>query len=552
MLKNIKNVCILVAICSVMAILLALTNQITAPIIKENEQIKAAAALREVMPDGKTFTKMDLSGYTLPATVTEVHKEDNGQGYVIKLSAKGWKPGMIIMCGVSSDGKIINAICLQSNETNGAEKTYGKHFIGKDAAGVDAVDAVASPTAPLTIAGYKGAMKDALNAVSILKGEVVDLRSPEEKALDQLKADLGAIEKADLSQYELPASVTEAYVSDKGYLIYLTVKGWAEGMEIVCGVSTDNTIMGAICLKSNETNGAEKTYGEHFIGKDAAGVDAVDAVASPTAPLTIAGYKGAMKDALDAARALGGVRTEEELKLDAALPAGNGKFTKLFITEVIEGVDAVYAADNGAGYVAVAVAEEIGEDFIGEFIGIDSDLNIVTAGSTVNTGAAYDAVKAIKASTSEDITASFQTTLDTLVNATTDRKQKAAYKGVQSNVTAVKKTASGNYIIEIKGAGYGINGGDEYHPASGEPIVIRVSLTAEGKIIDCLTVSHSESVGYGAVCGDETYYSQYDGKTADTYTEVEAIAGATLTTNGYMKAIERCFIAVTILEGGAN
>ena len=44
MVKNIKSVGVLVAICAVVALLLALTNQITAPVIKDNEARKAAAA----------------------------------------------------------------------------------------------------------------------------------------------------------------------------------------------------------------------------------------------------------------------------------------------------------------------------------------------------------------------------------------------------------------------------------------------------------------------------------------------------------------------------
>ena len=55
-----------------------------------------------------------------------------------------------------------------------------------------------------------------------------------------------------------------------------------------------------------------------------------------------------------------------------------------------------------------------------------------------------------------------------------------------------------------------------------------------------------------AACGEEAYYGQFDGKTAETYKDVDAIGGATMTTDGYMKAIERCFEAVKILEGGAK
>ena len=345
----------------------------------------------------------------------------------------------------------------------------------------------------------------------------------------------------DLSQYTLPSSVTEVLKGSKGYIIYLSVEGYKPGMEIACGVSTDGKIVNAVCLKSNETNGAEKTYGDRFVGKDAAGVEAVDTIASPTAPLTTNAYKQAVKDALNAAIVLGGgnvdIRTPEQILADnlaAALPAGEGKFTKLFFTEVVEGVDAVYAADNGAGYVAVAIAEEIGEDFTGEFIGIDADLNIITAGSTANTNAAFNAVKVLAASTSTDV-------------------DLTAYEGINANITSIKKTASGNYDITINGLGFGYFGDEEhYQPAKDIPMVIRVSITADGTIIDTLTVSHSESKGYGAAWGTEEYYGQFDGTTADTYKDVDTVSGATISNNGYLKAIERCFKAVEILEGGAN
>ena len=104
----------------------------------------------------------------------------------------------------------------------------------------------------------------------------------------------------------------------------------------------------------------------------------------------------------------------------------------------------------------------------------------------------------------------------------------------------------------MRGAGYGINGGDDYHPASGEYIYIRVSMTADGKIIDCLTVSQKETDNIGSVCADASFYSQFVGKTEADYNEIDAISGATLTTNGYKKAIERAFTSVKIFEGGAG
>jgi Na+-translocating ferredoxin:NAD+ oxidoreductase RnfG subunit len=123
------------------------------------------------------------------------------------------------------------------------------------------------------------------------------------------------------------------------------------------------------------------------------------------------------------------------------------------------------------------------------------------------------------------------------------------YEGLPSALLSAEITASGNYVLELRASGFGINGDEWYNP-SGEYIYIRVSMTADGRIIDCLTVSQAETNGIGSVCGDESFYGQFDGKTEETYKEIDAISGATLTTNGYKTAILRAFEAVKILEGG--
>ena len=73
-------------------------------------------------------------------------------------------------------------------------------------------------------------------------------------------------------------------------------------------------------------------------------------------------------------------------------------------------------------------------------------------------------------------------------------------------------------------------------------------MTKDGKIIDCLTVSQKETDGIGSTCANEEFYSQFDGKTEADYKDIDAISGATLTTNGYTKAIERAFNSVKIFE----
>ena len=252
-------------------------------------------------------------------------------------------------------------------------------------------------------------------------------------------------------------------------------------------------------------------------------MDAVETIGGAT--MTTAAYKSAVKDALTSALVLGGadvdVRTPEQILADnlaAALPAAEGKFTKAFFTEVVEGIDAMYVADNGTGYVAI-----IGEEFIAADAEGNSDNAVVAT-----------AAKAMIGSTSTDV-------------------DMTAYEGINENITSIKKTATGNYIIEINGLGFGWFGNSEhYQDPKYIPIVIRVSISPDAKIIDTLTVSHQETNGYGAAWGTEEYYGQFDGTTIDDYKNVDVISGATISNNGYLKAIERCFLAVEILEGGAK
>ncbi len=350
------------------------------------------------------------------------------------------------------------------------------------------------------------------------------------KALSEVMPNGKDFQKIDISAYTLPETVTEAYrEAGGGHVIRLTTTGYGSGMVIMCGVNADGTISGAVCLSSSETLGYEKTYGQNFTGKDAAGVDAVDTISGAT--MTSSAYRAAVKDALNTAVILGGgsadLRTEEEIlqdNLTAALPEAEGKFTKLFIVENAEGmdkIDAIYET-NGAGYVCV-----IGDRFIG-----------VGANGKVN-GA------------DSEISETIESVMAVLLATTTEDIDLTVYEGLPSQLVSAKKTATGNYIIEIKAAGYGINGGSDYHPASGEYIYIRVSVTADGKIIDCLTVSQAESKNIGDACAKENFYGQFDGKTEADYQEIDTISGATMTTDGYKKAIGRVFTAVKIFEGGA-
>ena len=389
-MKNyLKSIVALTVICAVIALALAATNMITAPIIEKNEAAAANEALLIVMPEGEDFTAVDISGYELPETVTEVYAETSG-GYVVKLTTSGYGAGMVIMCGVSADGTVTGATCLSSNETLGEEKTYGEKTVGKNIDDIDAVDTVASATK--TTAAYRNAVKDALNTAIILGGGTVDLRSEED-------------------------------------------------------ILNDN--------------------------------------------------------------------------LSAVLPAAEGAFTSWFMVEDLTDVSAVYAADNGSGYVFVMGDQFVATDASGAVLG--------EVDAAISANIADAAAKVIASSVSEIDISGYE---------------------LPAAVTKVSMTASGNYVFELKASGFGING-DAYYNPSGEPITLRASVTPDGRIIACETLTQQETDGLGSACAESWFYTQFNGKTETDYKEIDAISGATLTTNGYKTAIGRIFEALKILKGEA-
>lgn len=332
----------------------------------------------------------------------------------------------------------------------------------------------------------------------------------------------------DLSSYELPSTVTEAFTEKNGgVVVKLTTSGYGSDMVIMVGVDGSGTVTGATCLSSNETLGYEKTYGESVAGATVDTVDGIDVIAGATK--TTAAYKGAVKDALNTAVILGGgsvdVRTEEEIladNLNGALPEGEGEFESVFVAEAIdESITAVYKAVNGKGYVFV-----VGE----AFVGADAEGNVVT-----------DVDDAVKAAVSGSAAA--------IINSEITELDVSGYE-MPKQIEKAYKTASGNYVFDLKASGFGING-DEYYNPSGEYIKIKVSVTEDGKIIACQTVSQKETDGIGSACEDVSFYSQFNGKTEADYGDIDAISGATITTNGYKTAVSKVFEAIKILKGEA-
>ena len=101
MKKQIMPTIVLGTILVVVALLLSVVNMVTGPIIEAQRNAAANEALLVVYPDGEGFEELDLSTLALPETVTAAYKEKSG-GYVFRVTATGYKPGLMVMVGIDA------------------------------------------------------------------------------------------------------------------------------------------------------------------------------------------------------------------------------------------------------------------------------------------------------------------------------------------------------------------------------------------------------------------------------------------------------------------
>lgn len=351
-------------------------------------------------------------------------------------------------------------------------------------------------------------------------------------------------EDADISKLSSIPTVKEAKreKSGLGYAIKLETKGYATGMVLIVGVDANGVVTGATCIASNETWGLETTLGDKFIGKD---VNSVVDVEAGVTSYTVNGYRAAVRDAINAATILGGgtadTRTEEEIFFDnlkealpEAFPEGAKVYDDVFTQTLIVGndgniytnkelsVDSINKAINGKGYVFV-----VGK----EFVGVNAEGVIVSEVS--------DEAKAIvEAAIALDATATATEIDTTEYKNSDDRTVKRAF----NNMKYVLKTESGIYVMETSATGYGKT-----------PMTIIITVSADGKIIDNLVVTHSETGNYGgAKVQDGEYNQNFVGKNQEEANAVDTVTGVTVTTNAYKNAVLRAYVIVNTLEGGAT
>ena len=138
MKKNfIASLCVLLAVVIVFGAAITGLNTVTAPIIEANNAAAASGALLTVLPEGKNFEQLDLTTLTgVPATVTAIHKETNGLGFVVACETTSqYSAGpMQFMMGLDATGVIcgMNLTNYQDSVDFSKDFDYPATYVGQN------------------------------------------------------------------------------------------------------------------------------------------------------------------------------------------------------------------------------------------------------------------------------------------------------------------------------------------------------------------------------------------------------------------------------------
>ena len=118
-----------------------------------------------------------------------------------------------------------------------------------------------------------------------------------------------------------------------------------------------------------------------------------------------------------------------------------------------------------------------------------------------------------------------------------DSFEKLEIENLPERVTeAYSATNGAGYVFMLTTKGYG---GD---------MKLICGMDADGVIEQCKTLSHAETSGLGSKTAEDPYRNQYCKKSAETLGEVDAITGATISSNAYKNAIEDAFKAYDMVK----
>ena len=512
--KQLPAYLILALIALAAALLLAVTNAITAGPIKAHEEAAQNAAFQSVMTADSFSTMSIPDGYNVTSLV-EAKKDGKTIGYCAVSSAKGYGGNVAVTLGVDMDGKIVGCQIGDTNfaETDGfgarwKEPARAEAFIGLSAFGGDTIEAITGAT--VTSKAVLAASNDVLKCISHVlgkdvEGDVLAFGVKEEKPVQtvELTGDVHQGKAVGFGNGEVTARLT---LNDDGTIAALVIDA-----------STQTPGFGTRC--------ADEEFTAQFIGKSGPFTlnENVDGLTGATITSTAAveAINAALTSPAMAAEDLEPAATEAPMVLENAKTATIAGFGGADITVQVTDENGVItalvvdASSQTAGF-GQKCAEEA---FTSQFIGKSAPLTLgdgidAVASATITSQAVVDAVNSLYAAAEP---------VEEPTEAPAATEEPAAQ-------TAEVKTATA--------AGY--DGND-----------ITVNVTDENGVITSLTVDAStQTAGLGQKCAEEAFTSQFIGKSAPLTLGdgIDAVASATITSQAVVDAVNSLYAAAEPVE----
>ena len=188
MIKDIfKTGIFLLVVASISGVLLAFTEGITSPIIKENQLKAELEAQRYVLPSNQYSDEISSEKNGLKAIYrVGFDEQGNVTGAVFKVSPKGFGGNINTMVGINKEGKVINYKILSLSETPGlgnklTSDDFSNRFrallatsspiifkVKKDGGNVDAITA-----ATISSRAFCTGIREALDLFNTFKDEIL-------------------------------------------------------------------------------------------------------------------------------------------------------------------------------------------------------------------------------------------------------------------------------------------------------------------------------------------------------------------------------------------
>ena len=523
--KQLPAYLILALIALAAALLLAVTNAITAGPIKEHEEAAQNAAFQSVMT-ADSFSTMSIPDGCNVTSLVEAKKDGKTIGYCAVSSAKGYGGNVAVTLGVDMDGKIVGCQIGDTNfaETDGfgarwKEPARAEAFIGLSAFGGDTIEAITGAT--VTSKAVLAASNDVLKCISHVlgkdvEGDVLAFGVKEEKPAQtvELTGDVHQGKAVGFGNGEVTARLT---LNDDGTIAALVIDA-----------STQTPGFGTRC--------ADEEFTAQFIGKSGPFTlnENVDGLTGATITSTAAveAINAALTSPAMAAEDLEPVATEAPAATEAPMVLENAKTATIagfggadITVQVTDENGVITALTVDASSQTAGLGQKCAEEaFTSQFIGKSAPLTLgegidAVASATITSQAVVDAVNSLYA-TAEPVEEPTEAPAATEEPAATEAPM----------VLENAKTATI--------AGFG--GAD-----------ITVQVTDENGVITALTVdASSQTAGLGQKCAEEAFTSQFIGKSAPlTLGEgIDAVASATITSQAVVDAVNSLYAAAEPVE----